>query len=519
MGSNSTYTVSDQWIGHPRPVRVVIIGAGIGGIAAVKLFRETFQDRPTTLIIYEKNHDVGGTWLENRYPGCSVDNPGHTYTYSWEGNPSWSRAYIGAEEVFEYYKGRAKAYGVYEYVNFNHRVIEARWDDYVGQWKLNIEKEGSSIIEDECEVLINWKWPSIDGLNTYKGHLVHSAIWDPDYSFKGKTIGVIGSGSSAIQMVPQLQKEVKSLISFNRSPSWITQEFAAKYIPEGRGLVYSNEQREEWRNNPNEFLKYRKELESIANKFWHAQFKDGPVQEECTYIRLTPGHGYLEALAKDNVVVRSDEIRRITPTGVQMVDGTNLALDAIICATGFDNSFRSSFALIGENGVDLRDEWREEPRSYLSVAAAGFPNYFMATRPNFPLANGSLVACLEQTLKYGFRAVKKVQTQGLGSVSPTREAVSDFQEHKDAIIEKMVWTSPCRSWYKNGKVDGKVWGPYPGSVPHFFELMSETRWEDFKIEYRTSNRFQYLGRGNTHREVSGGDLAWYVTEPGADLAA
>ncbi|KAK0757040.1 hypothetical protein N5P37_010566 [Trichoderma harzianum] len=554
MGSKPTYTVSDQWIGEPRPVRVVVVGAGIGGIAAVKLFRETFQDRPTTLVIYEKNHDVGGTWLENRYPGCSVDNPGHTYTYSWEGNPSWSRAYVGAEEVFEYYKGRAKAYGVYQYVNFNHRVVEARWDEYVGQWKLKIEKEGSIIIEDECEVLINvcgmlnqWKWPSIDGLDTYKGHLVHSAIWDSNYSFKGKTIGVIGSGSSAIQMVPKLQKEVKSLISFNRSPSWITQEFGAKYIPEGRELVYSDEQREEWRNNPNEFLKYRKEIESIANKFWHAQFKDGPVQEEwyrqtrqnmetalggnpeliskivpsfavgCR--RVTPGHGYLEALAKDNIVVRSDEIRRITPTGVQMTDGTNLALDAIICATGFDNSFRPSFALIGENGVDLRDEWREEPRSYLSVAAAGFPNYFMATGPNFPLANGSLVACLEQTLKYAFRAVEKIQTQGVKSVSPTREAVNDFQEHKDAIMEKMVWTSPCRSWYKNGKVDGKVWGPYPGSVPHFFELMGETRWEDFKIEYRTSNRFQYLGRGNTHREVSGGDLAWYVTEPGANLSA
>ncbi|KAH0523187.1 hypothetical protein TsFJ059_008230 [Trichoderma semiorbis] len=492
MGSKPTYTVSDQWIGQPRPVRVVIIGAGIGGIAAVKLFRETFQDRPATLVIYEKNHDVGGTWLENRYPGCSVDNPGHTYTYSWEGNPSWSRAYVGAEEVFEYYKGRAKAYGVYEYVNFNHRVIEARWDDYVGQWKLKIEKEGSGIIEDECEVLINvcgmlnqWKWPSIDGLDTYKGHLVHSAIWNSNYSFKGKTIGVIGSGSSAIQMVPQLQKEVKSLISFNRSPSWITQEFGAKYIPEGRGLVYSDEQREEWRR--------------------------------CR--RVTPGHGYLEALTRDNVIVRSDEIRRITPTGIQMVDGTKLALDAIICATGFDNSFRPSFALIGENGVDLRDEWREEPRSYLSVAAAGFPNYFMATGPNFPLANGALVACLEHTLKYAFRAVEKIQTQGVKSVSPTREAVNDFQEHKDAIMEKMVWTSLCRSWYKNGKVDGKVWGPYPGSVPHFFELMGETRWEDFKIEYRTSNRFQYLGRGNTHREVSGGDLAWYVTEPGANLAA
>ncbi|KAL7931665.1 hypothetical protein V8C35DRAFT_329341 [Trichoderma chlorosporum] len=552
MGSKPAYQASDQWLGQPRPVRVVAIGAGIGGIAAVKLFREMFQDRPTTLVIYEKNHDVGGTWLENRYPGCSVDTPAHIYTYSWEGNPSWSRAYVGSEEVFEYYKGRAQAYGVYEYVQFNHRVIEARWDDSVGQWKLKIEKGGSNIIEDECEVLINvcgmlnqWKWPSIEGINTYKGHLVHSAVWDSSYSFKGKTVGVIGTGSSAIQIVPKLQKEAKSLISFNRSPTWIAQELCAQHIPEGRQFVYSEKQIAEWRNNPAEFLKLRKEFESNINGFWNSLFKDTAFQEQwfretrdsmekglggnpeliakiipefavgCR--RVTPGYGYLEALASDNVTVRSDEIKRITPTGIQMTDGTHLALDAIICATGFDNSFRPSFSLIGENGVDLRDEWREEPRSYLSVAAAGYPNYFMITGPNFPLANGSLIPCLEQSIKYAFRAVEKIQTQGIKSVSPTRRAVDDFQEHKDKIMEKTVWTSSCHSWYKNGKVDGKVWGPYCGSVPHFFELIGENRWEDFDIQYRTSNRFQYLGRGDTHREVSGGDLSWYITEPGANL--
>ncbi|KAL7906991.1 hypothetical protein GGI35DRAFT_482357 [Trichoderma velutinum] len=539
MGSKPAYKVSDQWLGQPRPVRVVVIGAGIGGIAAVKLFREMFKDRPTTLVIYEKNHEVGGTWLENRYPGCSVDNPGHAYTYPWEGNPSWSSTYVGAEEIFEYFKGRAQAYGVYKYVNFNHRVIEAKWDGIVGRWKLKIEKEGSSIIEDD-----QWKWPSIEGIDTYKGHLVHSAAWDSSYSFKGKTIGVIGSGSSAIQIVPQLQKEVKSLISFHRSPTWITPEIGSELLTEGRDLVYSDEQRAHWRNNPNEFLKFRKGIENIANSYWPAQIKDGPVQKEWhkqtrqgmekmlggntelisklipTFAvgcrRATPGIGYLEALVSDNVIVRTDEIKRITPTGIQMVDGTNLALDAIVCATGFDNSYRPSFALIGENGVDLRDEWNEEPHAYLAVAAAGFPNYFMATGPNFPLANGSLIACLQQSLKYAFRAVEKIQTQGVKSVSVTREAVNDFQEHKDAVMEKMVWTSSCSSWYKNGKVDGKVWGPYSGSALHFLELMSETRWEDFKIEYWNSNRFQYLGSGVTYREVSGGDLSWYVTEPGAN---
>ncbi|KAL7943775.1 hypothetical protein V8C42DRAFT_100833 [Trichoderma barbatum] len=554
MGAKAAYRVSDQWLGQPRPIRVVVIGAGVGGIAAVKIFREMFKDRPTTLVIYEKNHDVGGTWLENRYPGCSCDNPAHCYSYSWEGNPSWSRVYVGSEELHTFFKGRAKAYGVYEHVRFNHRVTEARWDGSVGRWKLKIENTSSNIIEDDCEVLINiggmlnqWKWPSIEGIDTYKGHLVHSAAWDDTYSFKGKTVGVIGSGSSAIQIVPQIQKEVKSLVSFNRTPTWIAPEFGEAIAQGGREGHFSEEQKTRWANDPNEFVKYRKENEDLSSTYFRFHYKDTPVQEQAYQQtraamekalkgkkdliaklvpsfavgcrRLTPGHGYLEALAEDNVLVISDAIKRITPTGIQMADGTVITLDAIVCATGFDNSYRPSFALIGEGGVDLRDEWKEEPRAYLSVAVPGFPNYFMATGPNFPLANGSLLFSLEQTVRYALRAVEKIQTQGVKSLSPTQAAVDDFQEHKDALMEQLVWTSSCRSWYKNGTVDGKVWGPYPGSVPHFFELMGETRWEDYKIEYNTSNRFQYLGKGTTYREASGGDLSWYVSQPGADPVA
>ncbi|KAM6479934.1 FAD/NAD(P)-binding domain-containing protein [Trichoderma sp. SZMC 28011] len=551
MGSKSAYQLSDQWLGKPRPVRVVVIGAGIGGIAAVKLFRERFKDRPTTLVIYEKNHDVGGTWLENRYPGCSCDIPAHGYTYSWEGNPSWSKPYVGAEELFDYFKSRAQAYGVFDHVHLNHRVIEAKWNGLKGQWSLQIEDvTNSTILSDECDVLINaggflnkWKWPNIDGIDTYKGFLVHSAAWNPDYSFEGKTVGIIGSGSSAIQIVPNIQK-LKTMVSFNRSPTWITPEFAAEFAPEGRASLFTEEQKTQWARSPNEFLKFRKEIENSGNKFFSLQFKNSALQEELFETsravmekrlggkkelasmmipsfavgcrRMTPGFGYLEALASDNATVRSDPISCITPSGIKMADGTEFALDAIICATGFDNSYRPAFPVIGENGKDLREEWRDEPRSYLSVAVADYPNYIMATGPNFPLANGSLIACLEQTLRYAFDVVDKIQTQGVKCLSPTPEAVAEFQEHKDTMMEELVWTSSCRSWYKNGTINGKIWGPYCGSVPHFIELLSQPRWEDFKIQYQSENRFQYLGMGKTFREVTGGDLSWYVTEPGAN---
>ncbi|KAK4937018.1 hypothetical protein LTR28_009973, partial [Elasticomyces elasticus] len=175
------------------------------------------------------------------------------------------------------------------------------------------------------------------------------------------------------------------------------------------------------------------------------------------------------------------------------MDGRKFALDAIICATGFDTSFRPFFPVIGPAGRDLRDDWANEPRSYLAVAAAGYPNYF------------------KRCVHYAFDAVEKLRKQNIKCMSPSVSAVNEFQEHKDSLMEDLVWTSGCRSWYKNGHVDDKVWGPWPGSSLHFLELMSKPRWEDWMFEhFGTGNRFAYLGRGKTEREVKDGrDLAWY----------
>lgn len=138
----------------------------------------------------------------------------------------------------------------------------------------------------------------------------------------------------------------------------------------------------------------------------------------------------------------------------------------------------------------------------------------MTSGPNFPLANGTLIPCLERTVRYAFEAVAKIQNQGVKSLSPKPDAVEDFQEHKDSLMKDLAWSSGCRSWYKLGQVDGKVWGPWPGSAVHFLEAMDYPRWEDWNIKYTSKNRFAYFGNGKTSREESGGDLTWYLTEPG-----
>ncbi|KAH9213911.1 hypothetical protein DL95DRAFT_409861 [Leptodontidium sp. 2 PMI_412] len=552
MGSNGEHhqrvVVDDslQWLGKPRPVRVIVVGAGISGIAAVKLFNERLGDQPVSLTVYEKNSDVGGTWLENRYPGCSCDIPSHGYTYSWEGNPNWSRPYVGAEEIFDFYKGRAQAYGVFERLKLSHRVTQALWNDDRGKWELEIEDVANNrIFTDEAEVLINasgylnnWKWPDIPGLDSYKGTLVHSAKWDDSVSFDNKTVAVIGSGSSAIQIVPRLQKITKHLFSFVRSPIWITPEFGGDFAPEGRNTMFTAEQKETWRNDSEKFRQLRKALEHGSQGTFDLQRKDSEAQKQlfarchrdmsailskkegladimipkfavgCR--RMTPGHGYLEALVEDNVTVVGGGIRRFTAEGIETNDGKLFNVDAIVCATGFDTTYRPSFKVIGQDGKDLRDVWAKEPRSYISVGASGFPNYFIVTGPNFPLANGTVVPCMETTLKYAFEAVRLIQTEGIKSMSPKEEAVEDFQVYKDTLMREFVWTSSCRSWYKNGLADGKVWGPWPGSATHFMELLERPRWEDYEINYLTGNRFGFLGKGVSRREANGGDLAWFV---------
>ncbi|KAH7389237.1 hypothetical protein BKA64DRAFT_696700 [Cadophora sp. MPI-SDFR-AT-0126] len=461
--SNPPPADSLQWLGKPRPVRVIVVGAGISGIAAVKLFNEMLGYQPVSLTIYEKNDDVGGTWLENRYSGCSCDIPAHGYTYSWEGNPDWSRLYIGAEEIFDFYKGRAEAYGVFKRLKLLHRVVQAIWSEERGKWELEIEDLANDrTFTNKAKVLINagGYLKFIPGLDSYEGTLI---------------VVVIGSGSSVIQIVPRLQKVTKYLFSFVRSPIWITPEFGGEFAAsEGRNTMFTTEQRITWRNDSAKFLQLCKALELGS---------------------ITPGHGYLEALVEDNVTVIGGGIRRLIIKGLKINDGKLFKVNVIICVTSFNIIYRPSF---------------KELRSYISVAASGFPNYFIVMGLNFPLINGTIVLCMESTLKYVFKVVRLIQTEGVKSMSSKEMAVEDFQVYKDRLMKEFVWISSCRSWYKNRLANGKVWGPWLRSAVHFIELLERPRWEDYKIKYLAGNWFDFLEKGVSRREANGGDLAWFV---------
>ncbi|KIW12770.1 hypothetical protein PV08_07957 [Exophiala spinifera] len=545
---NGQCSVSKSQIHTRRQLRLICIGAGIAGIAAAYKYDRQLSN--VSFVIYEKNEDVGGTWLENRYPGCACDIPAHGYTYSWEGNPEWSCFYAEAPEIHAYYKSCAEKWNCMRYIKLSHQVTEAKWSSSSSKWDVSVKilATGETIV-DECDVLLSatgvlnkWKWPDITGIHDFKGKLLHSARWDNDYSFEGKRVAVIGAGSSAIQIVPKLTPIVAEMVSFIRSRTWITAEFNADLAPQGRETRYSAEQIEKFKTDTQYFLDYRKRLYNASGANYTVYYKDSEKQklakqrftqmmkerlnfreDLCSRIipefavgcrRFTPGTGYLEALVSPNSRVVTTDIECITSGGLRTTDGEEYEVDAIICATGFDTSFKPAFPVIGLNGRNLAEEWKEQPLHYLSVAAPGFPNYFMAGGPNSPISNGSLIAGLETAIDYAYRCITKMQTENIVSLEPKIEAVEDFLEHRDAYMDLMVWSDSCKSWYKNGKSDGPVIGPWIGSTWHYEEALREPRFEDYQIHYLGRNRFAYLGDGRTIGEVEGVDMSAKITQPG-----
>lgn len=248
--------------------------------------------------------------------------------------------------------------------------------------------------------------------------------------------------------------------------------------------------------------------------------------------RITPGVGYLESLHKPNVQVVTDSIAQITPKGLLTSAGEHFDVDVIVCATGFDVSFCPRFPIIGRNGVNLQDLWTENlPSAYMSCMVPQMPNYFseyafalyslstglpriiVFLGPNAPIGHGSVLTITEHIAKYLVKLMQKCQTQGIKSISPKQEAVSDFLEHIQNFMPRTAWSAKCRSWFKNGKATGPITALHPGSRIHWFHMLEEFRGEDFDYVRRTKNRFSYLGNGFSTREMPGADQTWYLDHP------
>ncbi|KAK7427365.1 hypothetical protein QQZ08_006134 [Neonectria magnoliae] len=544
LPQNKSDIVASNYVHEPKPARIIFIGAGLSGVAFAYKAR---QIEKLSYTIYDKNPDVGGVWYEHRYPGISCDVPAHGYSYTFRANPDWSRFYASGDEIRRWLKTQAKDYGLYEHAKFNHKIIGAEWNEEKGVWRGEVQdlQTGTTFI-DEAEVLLNgggslnnWKWPDIHGLHDFQGQLLHTAHWDDTADLKGKRVAVIGSGASGIQIVPAIQPIVSKLVSFNRSPTWIAPDFAYQLAKDGRNTLYSEEQRRTWRENPDQLRQYRRDIEHAMNARFPSFYKHSEAQKqgkafvaeamrqklksrpdlieklipkfELGCRRVTPGHGYLEALTEPNATVVTSGIQKVVSNGIIDNDGVLHEVDVIITATGYETSFVPRFPIIGRNSVNLQDKWRKEgAAAYLSLAVPGFPNFFFVLGPNSPISNGSLVGALEHQLEYALQFVRRIQTRNVKSFDVSEEAAREFNDWKNDIMQGLTFSGACTSWYKTGTVDGPIIGPWPGSVNHFMEIIKEPRYEDYVFQAKGRNRFTYFGDGRAPVEAKGEPLGWYM---------
>ncbi|KAF2239816.1 FAD/NAD(P)-binding domain-containing protein [Viridothelium virens] len=560
--------IREEPLNTKREIDVVCIGAGVSGLAAAMKVQESMPN--CNFDIYEKNGDLGGTWLENRYPGCACDVPAHAYAYTFEPNPDYSRYYIGSVEIHNYLKAVAKKHALGKYIRYHHKLNSAIWNEYRGVWELEFEvstpenPQHTTIFKRDCAVLINacgllnnWKWPIIPGLNDFKGHLCHSARWDRDYDFYGKKVAIIGSGSSAIQIVPELQRIAQHLSAFIRSPTWIapSQGFVDPKTEGPLNFFYTDEDKKKFREDPDYFLAYRKSIESDMNRTFGTFMKGSEKQkgaleefakmmksrlggnEELSELltpkwgvgcrRLTPGQNFLESLIKENVTVVKDEIERIEEKSLVTADGKLHEVDAIVCATGFDTTYKPRFKLVGRQQAPLSELWADtnDIEAYLAVAIPDFPNYFMFNGPNAPISNGTLIPVLEKQCDYMLKMVQKMQREHIKAVCVRRSVTYQLNIRHQQFLQRMVFSDNCRSWYKGGRAEGKVIGIWPGSSLHYYETISEPRYEDYEYVHHSRNMWNFLGNGSTQLEAdddeNGGknDLSFYLTKPDELLRA
>ncbi|KAL4798070.1 FAD/NAD(P)-binding domain-containing protein [Aspergillus venezuelensis] len=558
--ATSIYQVTESPLGSSRPIRIIGIGAGMSGINMIRTLRLHLKNYEH--VVYEKNAEIGGTWYENRYPGCKCDVPSHNYQFSWRPNPRWSSFFPSAMEIEVYLCQVCEEEKMRPVIRLRHQVEGAEWDEVSGMWRLKVrDLEKGAVFDDQCHFLLNgcgilnnWKWPAINGLHDFQGDLIHSANWPEDFSSANKTVALIGNGSSGVQILPELQKESSQVIHFIRSPTWIVPS-RLQLMAQGAGgggILNEIEMGENESFPPSQikrfeedqafYRKFVKAVEEVVNGNFPLTLKDTEFavlmqQKAREYMRhalqgderlceatipdfplgcrrLTPGVGYLEALQQPNVRVVLDPIAKIVEEGLETAKGELIKVDAIICATGFDVSFTPRFPIIGPKG-NLQEIWSHQiPETYLSCAVPDFPNYFTFLGPNAPIGHGSVFTITEHIAKYLVQIIKKCQTENIKSISPSQSAVNDFVEHTRAFMPRTAWSGNCISWFKNGTVDGPVTALHAGSRIHFFHMLERFRGEDWNYTYLDSrNRFQYLGNGFSTKEQGEGDSTWYLDEP------
>jgi cation diffusion facilitator CzcD-associated flavoprotein CzcO len=449
-------------------VDIAIVGSGFSGLGmAIRLKQEGRDD----FVVLERGDDVGGTWHYNTYPGCACDVPSHLYSFSFAPNPSWSHTYSPQPEIGAYLRHCADRFGVRPHVRLNTTVTSAEWDEQAGRWQIETDTGPLSarVLVAGMGPLAEPKVPDIPGLDDFKGAKFHSARWDHDHDVTGERVASIGTGASAIQLVPSIQPDVKKLHVFQRTPPWIfphsnrptTRLERALYraLPPlqklVRGGVYAA--RETFVLGFVKSPRLMKVAEKVARAHMRRQIDDPELLERvmpdytigCK--RILPSNKWYPALGKSNVELVTSGIAEVREHSIVTEDGVEREVDTIIFSTGFQvTDMPVGRQVRGRDGRTLDERWDGSPRAYLGCTVPGFPNFFMLLGPNTGLGHSSMVYMIESQVAYVLGALRAMDAERAAALELRADAVDHFNEALDEQLDGTVWNTGCASWYLDG---------------------------------------------------------------------
>jgi cation diffusion facilitator CzcD-associated flavoprotein CzcO len=456
------------------PRSIAVVGAGFGGVGAAAMLRRAGYDDVT---VFERGERVGGVWHHNTYPGAACDVPSHLYEFSFAPNPRWSRRYAPQAEIQAYLEDVARSHGVLERIRTGIEVRRASWEG--GRWVLETSdgRHEADIVLSACGQLSVPSVPPIPGLASFAGPAFHTAQWRHDVELAGKRVAVVGTGCSAIQVVPAIQPIVEQVDVYQRSPGWTIPKMDFAYSERAQRLFarYPALQRLD-RKAIFAFMELgalamtgRRSLlvpfRAVARSQINKAIKDPELRAKvtprdevgCKRIMLTDQ--WYPTLTRPNVELVSERIAEITPGGIRTADGAERAADVLVLATGFKtHGFVAPMEVAGEGGRTLAEEWVEVPRAYLGMSVPGFPNMFLLYGPNTNGGTGSVIYTIEAAMGHVIAALGELARTGSERIEISRGAAEEFDRELRAALAGTVWHTGCTSWYvdENGN-DPNQW--------------------------------------------------------------
>lgn len=478
--------------------RFVVIGAGMSGILAAIKLSQAGQDN---LVVYEKAHTIGGTWRENHYPGLTCDVPAHCYTYSFAPYPDWSAFYARGPEIQGYFQKVIDDYDVRRFIQTNSEVIRCVWED--GKWKLELadgRKDEADIVIAASGVLHHPRYPDIEGLETFEGAMFHSARWDDALDPSGKRIGVVGNGSTGVQIVSALAPVAGELVHFQRSPQWILPVVQYDYTDEDRAAFRANPAKideirygDEYWNGVRRFTSaivdpdspQMKEIEELCLRNLEEGVRDSELREtlrpnyHAACKRLIYSWNYYDKIQEHDVAIETSAIMRVERNGIRIKNGRLYELDVIALATGFHaHKFIKPTKVLGAGGMDLDDFWARRPTAHYAVTLPSFPNFFMLNGPTGPVGNFSLIDIAERQWDYIAQLMQPVLEGNASWVAPTREAHAEYEERRIEAARNTVFGTGCTSWYLDAE---GIPGTWPWSYDAFAKAMEKPNLNEFEF--------------------------------------